>query len=49
MWAELEGENLPHRALSAMLSEGEASVRKAALALVQELFLAGKFRYDNTT
>lgn len=40
---ELEEENLPHRALSAVLSEGEAAARKAALTLVQELFLAGKF------
>ncbi|XP_063885348.1 uncharacterized protein LOC135113733 isoform X3 [Scylla paramamosain] len=40
---ELEEENLPHRALSAVLNEGEAAARKAALTLVQELFLAGKF------
>ncbi|MPC23457.1 hypothetical protein E2C01_016506 [Portunus trituberculatus] len=40
---ELEEENLPHRALSAVLGEGEAAARKAALTLVQELFLAGKF------
>ena len=48
VWSELEDENLPHRALSAMLSEGEAAVRKAALTLVQELFLASKFRYNTT-
>ncbi|KAG0717891.1 hypothetical protein GWK47_053536 [Chionoecetes opilio] len=43
VWSKLEEENLPHRAVSAMLSEDEAAVRKAALTLVQELFLAGKF------
>lgn len=43
VWCELQDENLPHRALSAALTEGEASVRRAALILVQELFLAGKY------
>lgn len=43
VWNELEMENLPVRSLAAVLTEGEASVRRSAINLIQALFVAGKY------
>ncbi|XP_037800822.1 uncharacterized protein LOC119595758 isoform X2 [Penaeus monodon] len=43
VWHELELENLPVRSLAAVLTEGEASVRRSAINLIQALFIAGKY------
>ncbi|XP_042234240.1 uncharacterized protein LOC121874235 isoform X2 [Homarus americanus] len=43
VYAELKAESLPHRSLAFVLREGESPVRRAAVTLVQELFLAGKY------
>ncbi|XP_069951691.1 uncharacterized protein [Cherax quadricarinatus] len=46
VYTELKEENLAHKALTFSLREGESTVRKAALTLVQELFLAGKYSQE---
>ncbi|XP_042860570.1 uncharacterized protein LOC122250440 isoform X2 [Penaeus japonicus] len=43
VWNELELENLPVRSLAAVLTEGEAAVRRSAINLIQALFISGKY------